>query len=44
MSDSNEGDNPPTNQGASQQPPINLLDTSLTLEELSLSVMAAAAY
>lgn len=43
MSNSNKGDNPPTNQRASQLPPINLHDTLLTLEELSLTVMAAAA-
>ena len=43
MSNSNEVDASPTNQHASQQPPINLHDALLTLKELSISVMAADA-
>ena len=43
MSNSNEVDASPTNQHSSQQPPINLNDTLLTLKELSISAMAADA-
>lgn len=43
MSNSNEVDASPTNQHASQHPPINLHDALLTLKELSISAMAADA-